>query len=69
MRICACFKLLKLCKIDEARAVELMKERGVRNAETTVSIWVGHFEKNEWNRFEQRTIFGQPYEGPRPGGM
>ncbi|MCZ7860982.1 hypothetical protein O9X98_06150 [Agrobacterium salinitolerans] len=68
LRVCATFKLLKLCKIDEARAVELLAERHIRNAHNVVRHWVNTLERNEWSDgiFGQRTITGNAYVGPRP---
>lgn len=63
LRVCATFKLLKLCKIDRERAVELLAERRIHNAESTVSLWVNTLERNEWTGM---TITGNTYEGPRP---
>lgn len=66
LRVCAVYKLLKLCKIDEDRAVTLLQERRIRGAEQTVSLWVRSLEKNEWNGVQPMTILGRPYSGPRP---
>lgn len=68
LRVCATFKLLKLCKIDEATAVELLAERRIRNAHNVVRHWVNSLERNEWANdiFGQRTITGNAYVGPRP---
>ncbi|MCV9964818.1 hypothetical protein OIU34_23275 [Pararhizobium sp. BT-229] len=68
LRVCATFKLLKLCKIDAARAVELLAERRIHNAENVVGNWVNTLQRNEWSEgaFGQRTVLGQAYVGPRP---
>ncbi|MBY3432752.1 hypothetical protein HFN89_01000 [Rhizobium laguerreae] len=68
LRVCATFKLLKLCKIDETRAVELLEERRIRGADGLVSKWVETLRRNEWSDggFGQRTVLGGPYTGPRP---
>ncbi|MBY3155200.1 hypothetical protein HFO56_23035 [Rhizobium laguerreae] len=49
LRVCATFKLLKLCKIDETRAVELLEERRIRGADGLVSKWVETLRRNEWS--------------------
>ncbi|MCS4088578.1 hypothetical protein [Rhizobium sp. BK176] len=68
LRICSTFKLLKLCRIDEDRAVELLEQRRIRGADGLVSKWVEHLKRNEWSdgAFGQRTILGNAYTGPRP---
>jgi hypothetical protein len=68
LRICSTFKMLKLCKIDADRAVELLQERRIHNAENVVSSWVKTLRKNEWSEgaFGQRTVMAQAYSGPRP---
>jgi hypothetical protein len=68
LRVCATFKLLKLCKIDETRAVELLAERRIHNAHSVVRHWVNSLERNEWANgiLGQRTITGNAYLGPRP---
>lgn len=66
LRVCATFKLLKLCRIDEGQAVELLTQRGIRAASTLVDNWVDHLSRNEWSPLEQRTVLGNPYTGPRP---
>lgn len=68
LRVCATYKLLKLCKIDADRAIELLGERRIHNAENVVSIWVRSLERNEWatGAFGQKPVLGQAYAGPRP---
>ena len=66
LRVCATYKLLKLCRIDAEQAVELLLQRGVRTARANVSHWVAGFEKNEWHETQPQTILGAPYSGPRP---
>lgn len=46
IRICACHKLFKRGSITPERAIELMKAKGVRRAEQTVSIWKRHLAKD-----------------------
>ena len=67
LRVCSTFKLLKLCRIDEARAVELLAERRISNPHAVVSRWIETLEKNEWKDIpDRRTIMGDRYDGPRP---
>jgi len=65
LRVCATFKLLRLCRIDSQRAVELLNERRIPGADRLVSLWCEQLEKNEWAT-PQKTVLGAPYTGPRP---
>lgn len=42
LRTCAVYRLLKAGRIGKERAIELMRQRHISNAQGTVELWLAH---------------------------